>query len=280
MKIVGFIVLLALLAAGGVFGFQKIKEAQDKSNAKSKEAAANSDGGEFGHAKALYDVLDATEPGGRMMGGSSARKRPAPGPGAAPTMAPGGAANPAGAASAQSQAVVPPTYTLETNAIKIPESKVNGMISGTNFVSDAARLDVSGGALILRFYQGQLTSPDRAVLLYLHLKPGEKLAGHTWSIGPDTKGGPQVLKMWKPAGGTQPTTKNFATGYAMDLELNQIANKQLSGKIFLALPDAEQSVIAGSFEATTTLPDSAAMGTAGAVSPATGAPTPQARFPR
>jgi hypothetical protein len=66
---------------------------QEKSNTNSKEAAANSDGGEFGHAKALYDVLDATEPGGRMMGGSSPRKRPPPAPGATPAAIPGAPAN-------------------------------------------------------------------------------------------------------------------------------------------------------------------------------------------
>jgi hypothetical protein len=145
-------------------------------------------------------------------------------------------------------------------------------------VADAARLDVAGGALILRFYQGQLASPDRAVLIYLHLKPGEKLAGHTWSVGADTKGGPQIIKMWKPATAMQPTTKHFATGYVLNLELAQITNHQLSGKIFLALPDPEQSVIAGAFDATTTLPDTTAIGVPGAISPATGTPAAQSRF--
>jgi hypothetical protein len=39
--------------------------------------------------------------------------------------------------------------------------------------------------------------------------------------------------------------------------LNQIAGGRLSGKIYLALPDTEQTVIAGSFQAETKLPDSA-----------------------
>jgi hypothetical protein len=84
--------------------------------------------------------------------------------------------------------------------------------------------------------------------------------------------------MWKPAAALQPTTRNFATGYVMNLELAQIANHQLSGKIFLALPDAEQSVIAGVFDATTTLPDTTATGAPGVI-PTTGAPAAQSRFP-
>jgi hypothetical protein len=170
---------------------------------------------------------------------------------------------------------VAPIYTLDTNVIKIAESKVNGTISGSNFVADVARLDPVGGLLSLSFRQGPISSPDRAMVIYLRPKVGEKLAGHTWSVGPDTKGGPQVIKMWKAPGAPQATSKTFATGYAMQLELGQVAAGQMSGKIFLALPDPEQSVISGVFEAATKLPDTAGPG-AGTPTAAPGAP-PAAR---
>jgi hypothetical protein len=253
LKTILFVVVFAACAVGGYFGFQKIKEMQDSKNAKDKAAAADSDGGEFGHAKALYDVLDATDPG--KIGG----RGPGPRRATPPPMASGGAPTSPTQPVAAPTAVVAPIYTLDTNAIKIPESRVNGTISGTNFVSDAARLDVAAGQIILRFYQGALTAPERAILIYLTLKPGEKLAGHNWSISPEMKTPPRIMKMWKAApAALQPTAKAFSTGYAMDLQLGSIAGGQLSGKIFLALPDTEQSVIAGSFQALTKLPDSAA----------------------
>jgi hypothetical protein len=58
--------------------------------------------------------------------------------------------------------------------------------------------------------------------------------------------------------------KSFATGYAMKLELGPIREGELEGKVFLALPDPEQTVAAGIFTAETTLPDTpaSAIGTA------------------
>jgi len=256
VKAIIFVVLFAVCAVGGFFGFQKVKEWQDKQNAKDKDAAASSGGGEFGHAKALNDVLDATDPG--KMGRLPLPRRGGPAP------PPSGAAMPmpnaAVPAAAAPTAIVAPIYSLDTNNIKIPESRVNGMIAGTNFVADNARLDPNpaAGALALRFYQGTMTSPDRSILIYLRLKPGEKLAGHNWLVSPDMKIAPTVYKMWKVTPtAPQPTSKTFSTGYAMNLELNQVAGGHLSGKIYLALPDTEQTVIAGSFQAETKLPDSA-----------------------
>ena len=100
-----------------------------------------------------------------------------------------------------------------------------------------------------------MLSPDRQMIVYLRLKAGDKLAGHTWNVSPEMKGGPQVMKLWKPDPRLQPKTQSYSTGYAMKLELGKIAKGELSGKIFLALPDAEQSVIGGVFEAETKLPD-------------------------
>jgi hypothetical protein len=245
---------------GAYFGIQKVKEWQDAKNDTDKQAAKDSGGGEFGHAKALNDVLDATDPGrlpNRFPSPSPRRGPPPPIPNAAPPL------------PALPTTVVPPIYTLETNNIKIPDSKVNGMVAGTNFVADNARLDPNpaAGVLILRFYQGSMTTPDRDILIYLRPKIGEKLAGRTWVISSDMKTGPVVYKRWKATPtATQLTPKAFNTGYVMDLELDQIAGGHLAGKIYLALPDTEQTVIAGSFQAETKLPDSAATASTNAAS--------------
>jgi hypothetical protein len=62
-------------------------------------------------------------------------------------------------------------------------------------------------------------------------------------------GVPQVTKRWKTNPKFAPQFKAFSTGYAMHLELGQVANGALPGKIFLALPDPAQTVVGGSFSA-------------------------------
>jgi len=57
-----------------------------------------------------------------------------------------------------------------------------------------------GTAHVLRLTQGAASAPDREVLVYLHPKPGEKLAGNSWNITKEMKGSavPSVAKRWKP----------------------------------------------------------------------------------
>ena len=62
-----------------------------------------------------------------------------------------------------------------------------------------------------------------------------------------------MAKRWKTNPKFAPTLKSFPAGYAMKLELGQINEGEIHGKIFVALPDAEQSVVAGVFQAATTL---------------------------
>src|SRR5579859_5914969 len=62
-------------------------------------------------------------------------------------------------------------------------------------------------------------------------------------------GVPQVTKLWKNNPRFAPAYKSFTSGYAMKLELGQAADGVVPGKIFLALPDPEQSVVAGNFNA-------------------------------
>ena len=59
---------------------------------------------------------------------------------------------------------------------------------------------------------------------------------------------PQVLKRWKATPTAVMQQKFFSTGYAMKLELGQSTEGTIPGRIFLALPDTEQSVVAGLFK--------------------------------
>jgi hypothetical protein len=112
-----------------------------------------------------------------------------------------------------------------------------------------------GPAQVLQFVQGQPTSPDREILIYLYPKAGETLAGRTWTVTEDQKtGAPQVGKRWKPDPNQQPKVQTYTHGYAMKLELGQMNGSTLPGKIFIALNDGQQTVAAGKFDATVSTP--------------------------
>jgi hypothetical protein len=276
MKIVGWSLVAVALGVGGYFGFRYAKKTQDSANEKSQKEAQASDGGQVGHIANLYNVLDATEPGGRMMGGGG-RDASLP----QPRRRGGNAAAMGGSDGEKELPVVPAVYSLDLATAKIPEGKVNGMISGTNFVADGARLIVAqAGTLVLSLYQGKVAAPDRDILVYLHLKAGEKLAGHTWEISPDTKGGPQVWKRWKPDPRYALKPQTYNTGYALKLELGPVSDGEIPGKIFVALPDPEKTVAAGVFTAETTLPDTPATAVAAASNAAPAGATPATRKAR
>jgi hypothetical protein len=247
------------LGTGGYFGFMWLSDYQAKAKAKSAEAEKNADGGQVGHIAELNTVMDATDPS--QSSGDSARstkraKRPADGA-QAPPAAPGDASAAAAPAPADNQPVIPPAFTLDLAVAKIPETRANGSISGTNFLVETARVDPINTAQVLRLLQGPAASPDREILVYLHLKPGEKLGGQTLSISQDMRGTgvPQVSKRWKTNPRFAPLLRSFSTGYVLKLELGQLADNVLPGKIYLSFPDTEQSVVAGSFKATVLAPD-------------------------
>ncbi|HEX4343096.1 MAG TPA: hypothetical protein VH255_06880, partial [Verrucomicrobiae bacterium] len=58
---------------------------------------------------------------------------------------------------------------------------------------------------------------------------------------------------WKATPQSALQSKSFPSGYAMQIQFGAIANGQLTGKIYLALPDPEKTVIAGIFNAATNL---------------------------
>ena len=256
LTIVKVVVVLGVVGAGAYFGLTYIKGMQDKANAKSRAEEANSDGGQVAHIANLNKVLDATDPGGPGLARLQADAG-APSPRGQMGAADPGSGGPGATNNVQQLPVVPAVWTLDLAGAKIPEGRANGRISGTNFLVETARVDVVGGAHVLRLVEGQLASPDREVLVYLHLKPGEKIGGQILNISSDQKGSgvPQVAKRWKINPRYAPSIKPFYNGYAMKLELGQAADGLLPGKIFLGLPDNERSVVAGIFKATVNEPD-------------------------
>ncbi|HWQ91860.1 MAG TPA: hypothetical protein VN673_09320, partial [Clostridia bacterium] len=108
---------------------------------------------------------------------------------------------------------------------------------------------------LLRLMQGTVAAPEREIRVYLRLKSGEKIAGQKLEISPEMKGTgvPQVVKAWKTNPRYAAQTKTYGTGYVLKLELGEISEGAISGKIFVALPDPEATVAAGVFRAETSL---------------------------
>jgi DNA-directed RNA polymerase subunit RPC12/RpoP len=186
-------------------------------------------------------------------------------------------AAPAAPAPEKELPVMPPVWSLDVSKATIPTSKVNGVISGTNFVAETAMCT----AEVLRLFQGASASPDREILVYLHLNPGQSPTGHTWTVSQEMRDRsvPQVVKRWKTNPRYAPQLKAYSSGYALKLELGEITNGVLPGKIYVALPDTEQSVVAGVFQASTTLADAsgAAAASPGIAPSPVAAPTGPAR---
>ena len=232
--------LLAVIAIGiGVLYFafpEKFKELENKFGfaGKTEDSAV---AGQVGHISELNSVLDATDPA-RLEG----KKPRNPALGTA-----GASANPTAPKPAETAStLVPLIWTLNLEAATIPSAVVKGEISSGAFTADYAQFD--RGVLDLR--HGTNTVPDREILIYLRLRPGEKIDGKTITVTADQKTSvPVVLKKWKHDPRYAPQQRQYGSGYAMKLEFGEVKDGITTGKIYLALPDTEKSYIAGTFNA-------------------------------
>jgi hypothetical protein len=123
-------------------------------------------------------------------------------------------------------------------------------------VADSIRLDRLASGYVLTMRQGAGQTPDRGLRVYLQMKPTDFPTGQVWTVSPDLKGTAisRIVKVWKtnPKYSAQETA--YSTGFALKLEFGSLTSSNtLSGKIFAALPDKDQSVVGGTFEAATPL---------------------------
>jgi hypothetical protein len=171
--------------------------------------------------------------------------------------------------------VIPVVWTLDVDHARIPEAKANGTISGTNFLVETAVCSPQ----YLGLYEGAIRSPDAAVVVYLNLRPGESLTNRSFTVSPDKRdpGVRTVAKLWKTNPHSPPHNNPFSSGYALKLDFGDAVSNTISGKIFLALPDTEQTVVAGQFKAFTAMP--AAPSATMAAQPAAPPPRPMAARP-
>jgi hypothetical protein len=100
-------------------------------------------------------------------------------------------------------------------------------------------------------------TPDRGVQVFVHVSPALlSSTNQVLTVSPQTRNPAisSVTKLWKPDPKYAAKSKGYTTGYTLRLELGQVNELgSVSGKIFLALPDLEQSVVAGVFKASANL---------------------------
>jgi hypothetical protein len=237
-KVLKYVVFIGAFIAGFYF-FSHFLMSTSKTH---DSSSGDSGGGEVGHIAGLYDVLDKTDPSqGSGKGVPDDRikikKRTDPDR-AEPDLS--------------DHAAVQVAWNLDVEKAAIPETLLGGMLSGTNFEITAVNIVKVGKMQALSLRQGDTGTVEREAFIYFKLKPGEKLPGHKWTISKEMSETdlPKIVKRWK----TNPDNpkaqflqKAYTNGYAMKLEFGEIQGVTIPGKLYLALPDQEQSVVAGAF---------------------------------
>jgi len=120
-----------------------------------------------------------------------------------------------------------------------------GLVARPGFLCERAIL--SGGTLQLR--QGAGSVPDLGVSIELFAKTGEELSGKVIEITPEREPPqPRVVLRWRADTG-KGKSKPFPGGYLLRLVFGQANGGKMPGKVFLALPDDQAGVLAGTFMA-------------------------------
>ncbi len=137
------------------------------------------------------------------------------------------------------------TWTLELTNTAIPDSRAAGSIRGMGFYCERAYL--TGGHLLLR--QGKGKTSDLALSIYFAAQQGEELSGKNFWIPTNRiPPVPKVVLRWKDDQ-DQSRNQTIAGGYALKVFFGQTNNGRIPGKLYIALPDNDNSFVAGLFEA-------------------------------
>jgi len=210
--------LVVVVPVVGYVGFSALGRMQSNFN----EARANDDdpgliGGQVGHIAELNSVLDATDPDKMSRG-------------------------------------IKPTegaiWTLDVAAARVPQGDVRGLISGHYFSQVDAIVSVGNGGILFSFVEGYAPPYERSVAFTTLMKPGESLDGKTWTVTKDDPAsGMTVTKQWLDRNGGGRQQKAYKSGFVLKVELGKPSGGQIPGKVYVALPDPEKSVIGGNFVA-------------------------------
>jgi hypothetical protein len=133
-------------------------------------------------------------------------------------------------------------WTLNLDAMAIPDSPVAGKIHGNFFT--AQKVILNGNGLTIRTAENP---PEAGVTIYLRPNPVESVFGKTIVVKADAVNAPLLNLRWKDAQGQ--AVQQPQTGYAMRIEFGQPVGNFISGKIYLCTPDEMKSYVVGVFNA-------------------------------
>ena len=151
-------------------------------------------------------------------------------------------APPKAEAAAQPEYTGTNLWTLDLSEVAFPDTPVSGSVHRRAFTVERATL--TGSNLTMRV--GRSGSVELGANVYFFNRQPEDLNGKTAEVKPGDATAPRVVLHWKEA---ERKSETFRKGYAMKVEFGTVSNGALPGKIFLCLPDASQSWIAGTFSA-------------------------------
>lgn len=136
-------------------------------------------------------------------------------------------------------------WTLNTAKAVFPENAPAGRIRGEPF--EAERVVMVEGLLVMR--EGEGWPPSLAVTVQFYSHAPEELSEKQIVVGPQRSPPlPRVVLHWKDERG-EPKSRSYTQGYMMVAMFGKPAEGRMPGSIYIALPDAEQSCVAGAFEA-------------------------------
>jgi hypothetical protein len=137
-------------------------------------------------------------------------------------------------------------WSMDPKSLTAPDTPVAGRIGGQEFRPDK----VVFNGKTLTFRQGKEFFADREITVMM-LGSGDTLEGLKLEVAPVQGFGDvaaQVNASWKKTAGDQlPTAEVHLNKFVLKLELGKIEGGKLAGKIYLCLPDATKSYLAGTF---------------------------------
>ena len=142
------------------------------------------------------------------------------------------------AAHNQQTEPAPNGWTFDLSKMVYPGHPASGKLHGMDFTLKTAS-----------FRNGDLKLSSTNGMQLDVLRLDASIEGHSYEIQPDDAGSanPHIRMTWNEGGAIQ--TATFNKGYGMKLQFNQANNRTVSGRIYLCIPDASKSCVAGTFEA-------------------------------
>lgn len=134
-------------------------------------------------------------------------------------------------------------WTLNLGEAEFPAETAFGKIAGRDFVCDRAVLQ--GGALQMRM--GKEWPPELGMTVFLYAREASDLSGKSAVVNTNNIRSPRVVIRWRE--GSTNRTETFTNNFAMKLEFGAMKGSRMPGKIYICLPDAARSCVAGVFNA-------------------------------